>query len=353
MTNDLERSEEIPGESPPESVPALLKGCQNQVYNLCFQVLRHQQDAEDAAQEALSKVSDGLHALLDIRHFDRWMYRVTLHTALNFRKRRATRLAYEKRRALLEETARPSEDAVESLQEALASLDDSSRSLVIQHFFERRTLEELAQANRCAVVTVWKRLDKAKAELGRMLQRIGIGAAMPDVTRILQSIEPVRAPAGLIRKALGLKGGLAMAAKGGIMLAIVAPLVLLSAASILAYVRRGEPPPVTTAVPNATAAIPTRDTPRPSLSAADMLPQPPQRTTMPQAAPRKPYPLKIASAEVSNAVAAHTWGILKSKLISLSEREAPLAEILEKIGKLTGLSFRFDPTVKWGERVAI
>src|ERR1051326_1126464 len=131
MTNDLEKSGVDSGESAPDAVPSLLKGCQNQVYNLCLQVLRHQQDAEDAAQEALFKVLDGIHSLVDIRHFDRWMYRVALNTALNFRKRRATRLAHEKRRALQEETARPAEDAVERLQEAMASLDDDSRSLVI------------------------------------------------------------------------------------------------------------------------------------------------------------------------------------------------------------------------------
>jgi len=78
MTNDLEISGDNSWESTSEAVLKLLKGCQNQVYNLCFQVLRHQQDAEDAAQEALVKVVDDIPSLLDIRHFDRWMYRVAL-----------------------------------------------------------------------------------------------------------------------------------------------------------------------------------------------------------------------------------------------------------------------------------
>ena len=350
MTNDLSRNEVGAGASPSEAVPALLKGCQNQVYNLCYQVLRHQQDAEDAAQEALVKVSDGLPSLLDIRHFDRWMYRVALNTALNFRKRRTTRRAHEKRRALLEESARPPEEAVESLQEAMASLDDHSRSLVIQHFFERRSLEELAQANHCAVVTVWKRIDKAKTELVRRLQRIGIGAAMPDLTRLLQSIEPVRAPAGLARQALGLKGGLAMAAKGGMTLAIMAPVVLLAGAGILGYVRRGEPPPVTTAVQMSTAAIPT---PLPSPSARADGSLPPQPTTTREASPRKPYPYTTAALAATNAVPAHTWGILSSTMMTLNERNTSIAEMLEKIGKETGLSFRLEPTLKTVDPISI
>jgi len=328
----------------------LLKGCQDQVYNLCFQVLRHRQDAEDAAQEALSKVLDGNPSLLDIRHFDRWMYRVALNTALNFRKRRATRRAHEKRSALLDETARPPEEAIERLQEAMASLDDDSRRLVIQHFFERRSLEELAQANHCAVVTIWKRIDKAKAELVRMLQRIGMGAALPDVTRFLQSIEPVRAPSGLAGKALGLKGGLAMAAKGGSTMAIMAPLVLLAVASTVVYVRRGESSPVTPAVQKSTAAIPT---PLPSPSARADVPLPPQPTPTRQAAPRKPYPYTTASLAASNTVPAHTWGILTSTMMALNERHVSIAEILEKVGKETGLSFRLEPTLKPAERISI
>jgi hypothetical protein len=253
----------------------------------------------------------------------------------------------------LEDTACPPENAVESLQEAVASLDDDSRSLVIQHFFERRSLEELAQANHCAVVTVWKRIDKAKTELVRRLQRIGIGAAMPDVTRILQSIEPVRAPAGLVRKALGLKGGLAMAAKGGMTLAIVAPVVLLAGASLLGYVRRGEPPPGTPAVQKSAAAVLVREAPLPSPSESPVLPLTPQPSKTAQAAPRKPYPFKTASPGGSNAVAAHTWGILSSKRIDLNERDASIPEILAKVEKRTGLSFRLDPTLKPGERLSI
>lgn len=331
----------------------LLKDCQNQIYNLCFQVLRHRQDAEDAAQEALFKVLDGVPSVLDIRHFDRWMYRVALNTALNFRKRRATRLAHEKRRGLLEASARPPEDAIESLQEAMASLDDDSRSLVIQHFFERRSLEELARANHCAVVTVWKRIDKAKTELVRNIRRLGIGAAMPDVSRILQSIEPVRAPAGLARKALGLKGGLAMAAKGGITLSIMAPLVLLAAASTLAFVRRGDSPPVTPAVQKSTAARPMPATPLSSPSVAVDLPLLPNPPKTAQVAPRKPYPFKWAALAASNAVPAHTWGILTSKMMTLSEQNTSIVEILEKVGKETGLSFRFESTLKTAERASV
>jgi len=138
-----------------------------------------------------------------------------------------------------------------------------------------------------------------------------------------------------------------MATKGGRTMAIMAPLVLLAAAGSLVYVRRGEPPSWITAVQKSTAAIPT---PPPSPSARAVLPPLPRPITTPQAAPRKPYPFKVSTLDASNAVAAHTWGVLISKQIDLNESNTSLAEILDKLGKLTGLSFRLEPTSKAGER---
>jgi len=115
---------------------------------------------------------------------------------------------------------------------------------------------------------------------------------------------------------------------------------------------------MTTAVLKSTAAIPIPVPPLPAPSAGAVLPLPPHPTKTAQAVPRKPYPFKTASLGASNAVAAHVWGILTSKRIALNEQDgsiqnASLAEILERVEKLTGLTFRLDPTLKPGKRITI
>jgi RNA polymerase sigma-70 factor (ECF subfamily) len=225
--------------SPTEGVMALLQEWQHPVYNVCYQVLRHAQDAEDAAQEVLVKLARSKESSGDIQRLDRWIYRVALNTALNVRKRRATRTFHELRRADVDQAPRPAPGLSEALHDAIADLDDDSRSLVLEHYFDRRSLQDLAKKRDCAVVTVWKKIDRAKSELRRILHRPGFSIAMADVDRALQSIVPVAAPPNLLSEVLLAKisraaaggstivGGIAMTAKSLSLGAIVGVSVLL------------------------------------------------------------------------------------------------------------------------------
>src|SRR5437867_5532276 len=84
-----------------ETLLRLLVESQHSVYNACFQVLRHPQDAEDAAQEVLLEILDGINAIPDLPSFKRWLYRVSFHTAVDFRRKRTRRAAHEQRAALM------------------------------------------------------------------------------------------------------------------------------------------------------------------------------------------------------------------------------------------------------------
>ncbi|HVR85549.1 MAG TPA: sigma-70 family RNA polymerase sigma factor, partial [Planctomycetota bacterium] len=324
----------------------LLENHQDAVYAICLQVLRHPQDAEDACQEVLLEVSRQLDAIEEPLKFTGWLYRTALHTALDVRRSRGRQRAREARvrRPSEPESARPTSD--EALHEGLAGLDDSSRILIVEHYLSRRPLRELAMERGCSEVAVWKRLQGARERLKKTLG----SAALLD----LDAVTKVSAPAGLLRKALGLKGGMVMAAKGGITLAIVAPLVLLGVAGTVVAVRRGEPSSATSAARKAPAeAVRVSDLPMPSpSSSAAVLTPAPRPPRGPQAALRRPYPWKTPLG-AANAVAAHTWGILSTKEIALTEENASVAEILEKLGKLTGLTFRFDPSLKNAERISI
>src|SRR4051812_43722991 len=83
---------------------ALLRTQQDRIYNLCFQVLRQAQDAEDAAQKVLLKLVEGIGALPDVQALRRWLYRVCVTTALDVRTERSRRRAREQEVALMKQT---------------------------------------------------------------------------------------------------------------------------------------------------------------------------------------------------------------------------------------------------------
>ncbi len=128
-----------------DALRRLLQANQDRVYSLCFQVLRHPQDAEDASQASLLELARGADRIADPGAFRSWLYRVCLNNALNLRRERLRRTAREERRASMTPTADipATADVRDAIHDALARLDDDERTLVVEHYFEKATLDDL------------------------------------------------------------------------------------------------------------------------------------------------------------------------------------------------------------------
>jgi len=323
----------------------LLERHQDAVYALCHQVLRHPQDAEDACQEVLLEVSRQVDAIDEPDRFAGWLYRTALHTALDFKRKRGRQQVRERAAQRPGETTAEAADASDALHRGLAGLDDTSRQLVVEHYFARRPLRELAAERGCSEVAVWKRIQNARERLKKSL-----GSA---VVSALEGIGTVRAPAGLLKQAL-LRGGLTMAASTGIKFAIVAPLVLLAGGGIAMMVRRPpsapiDPPPKQTVAAAPAVPFPAAGPVEPSPAGATV----PRRSEPAKAAAtRRPYPYPAPRVAAGKEAAAHTWEILNSKRVDFDFSDAAVAEILEYVRRVTGLTIIVDPGAIDGEQVS-
>ena len=214
-------------QSSADSLAALLQASALPIYNICFHVLRHRQDAEDAAQKVLLKVVEEIRGERKIERFDHWLYRVALNTALDARTQRARRAIHENRKALLRDTEYAQNDLRDSVVEAVAGLDDEACCLIVQHFFEARSLGELAGERGVSKMAVWKRIERAKDALGRSLQGAGAIAAAARMGEVFGAMTPTpSASPDLVSPAIlekagevaaaraALLGGMAMASKG-------------------------------------------------------------------------------------------------------------------------------------------
>src|SRR5579864_3945971 len=65
------------------------------VFRVAFGVLRHRQDAEDVAQEALIKAHRSFRQLRDRERFRAWLVRLTWRLAVNRRRSDRRRVAHE------------------------------------------------------------------------------------------------------------------------------------------------------------------------------------------------------------------------------------------------------------------
>lgn len=213
-----------PGE---DTLVALLRSQQDTVYNLCYQVLRHPQNAQDSAQQVLIQLLDVLPKISDGTHLRQWLHRAAFHVSLDLKKVQKRRREREERVATMDESRMPDEVADE-VQLHVSKLDDELRTLVVEHYFEQRPLAELAAERHVSPVAVWKKLDRAKEKLRDSLTRAGYASALPGLESFFASLKPVAAPKGLLTKSILTKAATAALVGGAaVTLKLIATLAIL------------------------------------------------------------------------------------------------------------------------------
>lgn len=197
----------------PETLLALLRTTQQTLYNLCYQILRHPQDAEDAVQKVLVELLNALPGIQTADHFKKWVYRTSYHVALAVRKARRRRRDHERRKG--ETGSSEGQGSWEDLAAVHASvfaLEEDDRALIIDHYFENRSLQSLADEVGCSKVAIWKRLEKVKEILKRSLA--GKGTALAGgLEEWLRSSVPVRTTSELVNRTIAAKASIV--ASGG------------------------------------------------------------------------------------------------------------------------------------------
>jgi RNA polymerase sigma-70 factor (ECF subfamily) len=154
---------------------ARLADCQTLAVRVAFSVLRHQQDAEDVAQEAFARAYRRFASLQDRDCFRAWLVRMTWRLALDHRRG-------ARRRAAREETVPPGEAGPDAeaaviarersarLWAAIDRLPRKLRLVVVLAAIEEQSVRDVAVLLRVPEGTVKSRLFDARRRLQEMLQ---------------------------------------------------------------------------------------------------------------------------------------------------------------------------------------
>jgi len=148
------------------SLSRLLESVEPRVERICRKILKDPHDAEEAKQEVLLEIASGLDTVVDASHFDRWVGKVAFRTALDRRRMRLRRIAREQEAAGRVPNGATRDDA---LHESMSRLDEGDRELLIERYFDRRTLREMGERRGISAVAARKRLAGAQDRLKRML----------------------------------------------------------------------------------------------------------------------------------------------------------------------------------------
>ena len=153
----------------------LVEATHREVYSLCFRILRNPDDAADATQDAFLKAWRGLKSFRGDAQFTTWLYRVAANAAISRHRSRARRWDRETKAEpeVLEripavtsiEDAAAARLDLDTVEQGLARLPETYRSVIVLRDVYGLTIDEMAQQLGVSNVTAKVRLHRARKRL--------------------------------------------------------------------------------------------------------------------------------------------------------------------------------------------
>ncbi len=156
----------------PDAFVSLMQAHAESMYRVALAILFNDEDAADAIQDTILTCWEKISSLREERFFRTWMTRILIRKCYDLRN---TRQHY----AELDEIAEPAaEDSYNlELKEALASLDEKYRAVMILFYAEGYKTEEIAGLLQIPKSTVQTRLQRGREKLAKYYR----GSAQEDI----------------------------------------------------------------------------------------------------------------------------------------------------------------------------
>lgn len=172
----------------------LVQRYRDKVYRLSFKILRHEDDAAEALQEAFLSAYKGIGKFKAESTFSTWLYRIATNAALmKYRRRRDGHVSIEQSQSSSEDaeplqlqdwSALPVDDLLndelrEVMQHGVDRLPEDLRTVFLLRDVEERSNAEVSEILDLSVAAVKSRLHRARLALRGHLNRYFAGRGTP------------------------------------------------------------------------------------------------------------------------------------------------------------------------------
>lgn len=164
----------------------LVRRYQDKVYRLCFKILRHEDDAAEALQDAFLSAFRGLKNFKAESTFSTWLYRIATNASLmKYRKRRDGHVSLEQSQSSNENSEtmqlpdwsqQPVKDLLDSetreiMAEGIQRLPEELRTVFVLRDVQDMSNAEVAEVLGLSIAAVKSRLHRARRSLRDWLDR--------------------------------------------------------------------------------------------------------------------------------------------------------------------------------------
>ncbi len=171
-----------------EAFEQLISNYQIKVYHIAYHMLSNEQDAEDAAQDAIIKAYRYLGSFKEESGFYTWIYRITQNICLDMlrrRKRNNTHMidlvkkdqdGQESEVQIVDEKPQPEEQLMRrqvqnEMQNAIAELKENYRVVIVMRDIEGMSYDDIAAVLEISTGTVKSRLNRARENLRKIVEK--------------------------------------------------------------------------------------------------------------------------------------------------------------------------------------
>ena len=149
-----------------DAFAARVTAMQQSLYRVAASYLRGEADRLDAVCEAVARAWEKRGTLRDERLFATWLTRILIRECVNIQRRQRRTVPVD----ILPEQAQEDEsDAVRSLREALETLPQRQRTMVVLHYMEDYDVREVARIMGTTRGAVCAGLSRARETLRRRI----------------------------------------------------------------------------------------------------------------------------------------------------------------------------------------
>jgi len=164
----------------------LIEGYQRKIFNIALRIVGNYDDAGDLAQEVLIRIYKSIRNFKEQSSFSTWVYRITTNVCLDEIRKRKNRKVIsldeelkfddgEMSRQIASDDPLPEDTAERSelreiVNNAINSLSEEHRVVIILRDIQGFSYEEIAEMVKCPEGTIKSRINRARQALRNILQ---------------------------------------------------------------------------------------------------------------------------------------------------------------------------------------
>ena len=143
-----------------------IKNLENGMYRLSYSILKNEEDAKDAVQEAIYNAYKNLETLKDKRKFKSWIYKIVANISFEILRNKKNYIDIEQENIPAEKI---DIDTNLTLWKAVQGLEQPYRTTITLFYYEDMSIKEISEITGSKVDAIKKQLSRGRDKIKEVI----------------------------------------------------------------------------------------------------------------------------------------------------------------------------------------